>query len=95
MTIRTAIAGVGLAARLPLASAAWLAAGGATAFAEARFGRNVFIGGHDFSNRRFDRRHRAVIHLYTRRPAKPGCATRPDGRGGWVKTCHQRASRRR
>ncbi|MGA8169300.1 MAG: hypothetical protein WB816_00445 [Methylocystis sp.] len=67
----------------------------APAFAEVRFGRNVYIGGHDFSGQRFDRRHRAEIYLYTRQPKNSGCGTRADGRGGWVKVCHLRTLRRR
>ena len=60
----------------------------APAFAEVRFGRNVYVGGHDFSGQRFDRRHRGVVYLYARQPRNPGCRTRADGAGGWVKVCH-------
>ncbi|MFT4133106.1 hypothetical protein [Labrys sp. (in: a-proteobacteria)] len=48
---------------------ALLSAGG-TALAEVRFGRNVFIGGHDFSNRRYGSVH---IETTTRRPPWYGC----------------------
>jgi len=58
--------------------------------AEVRFGRNVFVGGHDFSHQRFDRRHRAEVYLYGRRPRNAGCQTHADGRGGRVKECHLR-----
>jgi len=58
--------------------------------AEVRFGRNVRVGGHDFSNQSFDRKRRAVIHLYDRTPSNAGCVWRSDGRGGRVKTCHLR-----
>lgn len=61
--------------------------------AEVRFGRNVRVGGHDFSSQSFDRKNRAVIHLYERSPRNPGCVWRPDGRGGRVKTCHLRRIR--
>lgn len=61
--------------------------------AEVRFGRNVRIGGHDFSNQSFDRKNRAAIHLYDRAPRDPGCVWRPDGRGGRVKTCRLRRIR--
>jgi len=64
-----------------------------TAEAEVRFGRNVRVGGHEFSNQRFDRKNRAVIHLHERTPSNPGCVRRPDGRGGRVKTCHLRRIR--
>jgi len=64
-----------------------------TAQAEVRFGRNVRVGGHDFSKQSFDRKRRAVIHLYDRTPSKPGCVWRSDGRGGKVKTCHLRRIR--
>jgi hypothetical protein len=60
----------------------------APALAEVRFGKNVFIGGHDFSHQTFDRRHRAKIFLYERRPAHAGCRWRADGSGGKVKVCH-------
>ncbi len=61
--------------------------------AEVRFGRNVRVGGHDFSNQTFNRKRRAVINIYDRTPANPGCAWRADGRGGKVKTCHLRRIR--
>jgi len=64
-----------------------------TVQAEVRFGRNVRVGGHDFSNQSFDRKRRAVIHLYDRTPRQPGCVWRSDGRGGKVKTCHLRRIR--
>ncbi len=60
------------------------------ATAEVRFGRNVYIGGHDFSHQRYDRKHRAVIRLYDRRLRREGCASRSDGRGGRIKICHLR-----
>ncbi len=63
------------------------------ASAEVRFGRNVRVGGHDFSNQRFDRKRRAEIYLYDRTPARSGCVWRADGRGGRVKTCHLRRIR--
>ena len=64
-----------------------------TASAEVRFGRNVRVGGHDFSNQSFNRKRRAQIYLYDRTPARSGCAWRADGRGGRVKTCHLRRVR--
>lgn len=64
-----------------------------TAQAEVRFGRNVRVGGHDFSNQSFDRKRRAAVHLYDRTPSNSGCVWRSDGRGGRVKTCHLRRIR--
>ena len=58
------------------------------ASAEVRFGNNVYVGGHNFSNQRFNRRNRAVINLHEGRPRNPGCVWRADGRGGRVKICH-------
>jgi len=55
---------------------------------EVRFGKNVRVGGHDFSNQTFDSKHRARIYLYNRKPQKEGCVWRSDGRGGRVKVCH-------
>ncbi len=43
------------------------------ASAEVRFGRNVRVGGHDFSNQSFNRKRRAEIHLYDRTPSRSGC----------------------
>lgn len=55
---------------------------------EVRFGKNVRVGGHDFSNQRFDSKHRARIYIYDRKPRKEGCVWRKDGHGGRVKICH-------
>ncbi|MDH7798415.1 MULTISPECIES: hypothetical protein [unclassified Beijerinckia] len=63
------------------------------ASAEVRFGKNVRVGGHDFSNQTFNRKRRAVITLYDRTPRHPGCVWRADGRGGKVKVCHLRRIR--
>lgn len=73
--------------------AGWSAALSAGAAAEVRFGRNVRVGGHDFSNQSFDRKRRAEIYLHDRTPPRSGCMWRPDGRGGKVKTCHLRRVR--
>lgn len=80
-----ALATAAILTLLPLAASAVTASAAA---AEVRFGRNVRVGGHDFSNQRFDRKRRAEIHLYNRTPARAGCVWRSDGRGGQVKTCH-------
>ena len=73
--------------------AGWSLALPSAASAEVRFGRNVRVGGHDFSNQSFNRKRRAEIYLYDRTPSRSGCVWRPDGRGGKVKTCHLRQMR--
>ncbi|GGC59730.1 hypothetical protein [Chelatococcus reniformis] len=65
-------------------------AAAAPASAEVRFGRNVYVGGHDFSHQTFNKKRRGVIHLYDRTPRNQGCTWRVDGRGGKVKVCHLR-----
>ena len=72
-----------LAALVALALALPAAAG-------VNFGRNVRIGGHDFSRQHFDRKHRGLIYLYKGQPRDPGCRWHSDGRGGRVKVCHLR-----
>lgn len=77
--------------RLLLVVACGLIAGSVLpAAATVRLGRNVYVGGHDVSNRTYDRNNRAVIHLYDRTPRRAGCASHPDGRGGRVRVCHLR-----
>jgi len=61
--------------------------------AEVRFGNNVRIGGHDFSNQTFNSKHRAVIRLYDHTPRNAGCVWRSDRRGGKVKVCNLRRLR--
>lgn len=63
---------------------------GSTAQAEVRLGKNVHIGGHDFSNQTYNRKRRLVVHLYDRTPRNEGCVWRKDGAGGRVKVCHLR-----
>lgn len=55
---------------------------------EVRLGKNVRVGGHDFSHQTFDSKHRAKIYLYNQKPPKEGCVWRSDGHGGRVKICH-------
>lgn len=86
-SVWTAIALVLLAAPIALIPMA------PAAQAEVRFGRNVRVGGHDFSNQSFNRNRRAEIHIYDRTPSRPGCVWRADGRGGKVKVCHLRRRR--
>lgn len=59
----------------------------APAVAEVRFGNNVRVGGHDFSNQTFNARRRGRIYLYDRKPRHEGCVWKADGRGGRVKVC--------
>lgn len=65
-----------------------------TAGAEVRFGSNVRVGGHDFSNRTYNRDRRALIRLRERQPRRPGCVWRTDRRGGKVQVCDLRRIRR-
>lgn len=60
----------------------------APASAEVRFGNNVRVGGHDFSNQTFNAKRRGRIYLYDRKPRREGCAWKADGRGGRVRVCH-------
>jgi hypothetical protein len=57
-----------------------------TAQAEVRFGRNVYIGGHDVSHQTFDRRHRGRFYLYNQRPHPAGCAWQANDDGSWTKS---------
>lgn len=47
--------------------------------AEVRFGRNVYIGGHDFSHQRYGPGRRLRVHLYDRAPRRAGCRWYPAG----------------
>ena len=58
------------------------------AAADVHFGRHVRIGGHDFSNMHFDRKHRGLVYLHKGQPPDPGCRWHDDGRGGRVTVCH-------
>lgn len=82
-----------MAAALLLAAMAMAGASPAPARAEVRFGKNVRIGGHDFSDQTYNRQRRAEIRLYDHNPRNPGCVWRADGRGGKVKLCHIRRIR--
>lgn len=73
------------------AAALVLLAAAEPASAEVRFGQGVRIGGHDFSNQRYDRRRRLHVRLYDRPVRGEGCVWRADGRGGRVKVCRLRS----
>jgi len=75
----------GLIAAMALAASGSLAA---PAVAEVRFGNNVRVGGHDFSNQTFNAKRRGRIYLYERKPRREGCVWKADGRGGRVRVCH-------
>lgn len=62
----------------------------APADAEVRFGRNVRVGGHDFSHQTFNAKRRGLVYLYRGKPAAPGCrwTRRGDVR---TKVCHLQA----
>jgi hypothetical protein len=65
-----------------------------SAYSEVRFGRNVRVGGHDFSNQTFNSRRRAVVHLYGRQPRNAGCRWTRAADGARVKVCHLKQLRR-
>ena len=56
--------------------------------AEVRLGKNVRIGGHDFSNQTYNSKRRAEIYLYKGKPRKEGCVWRKGKNGERVKVCH-------
>ena len=60
----------------------------ASLHAEVRLGKNVRIGGHDFSNQTFNAKRRVEIYLYTGKPVNEGCVWKKDGKGGKVRVCH-------
>lgn len=63
----------------------------ASLHAEVRLGKNVRIGGHDFSNQTFNAKRRAEIYLYNGKPVNEGCVWKKDGKGGKggkVRVCH-------
>lgn len=65
-----------------------------SALGAVRFGKNVYVGGHDFSNQTFDRKHRAEVHLYDNQPKNAGCRWQADRSGGRVKFCRLRTLHR-
>ncbi len=60
----------------------------ASAFAEVRFGKNVRVGGHDFSNQTFNEKRRGRIYIYEGKPKNEGCTWKRGKNGGRVKVCH-------
>lgn len=71
-----------------------MAAFGTDAYSEVRFGKNVRVGGHDFSNQTFNSKRRARIYIHKDKPRNEGCVWRRGARGERVKVCHlQRKSR--
>lgn len=61
---------------------------GVPATAEVRFGKNVRVGGHDFSNQTFNSKKRGEVYLYKGKPRKEGCVWRKSKNGDRVKVCH-------
>lgn len=55
---------------------------------EVRFGKNVRVGGHDFSNQTFSSKRRGRIYIYEGKPKDEGCTWRHDKDGARVKVCH-------
>jgi hypothetical protein len=91
--LKTTVGAMATTVAVLVMTAGWCVALSSGASAEVRFGRNVRVGGHDFSNQSFNRKRRAEIYLYERTPSRSGCVWRADGRGGKVKTCHLRRIR--
>jgi len=46
---------------------------------EVHFGRNVRVGGHDFSHQNYGPNRRALIYLHNGRPRGEGCRWLPRG----------------
>ncbi|MFS2327378.1 hypothetical protein U2P60_18495 [Brucella sp. H1_1004] len=61
---------------------------GTVAGAEVRFGKNVRVGGHNFSNQTFNSKRRAEIYFYKGNPGNEGCVGRKGNNGDRVKVCH-------
>lgn len=57
-------------------------------FAEVRFGNNVRVGGHDFSNQTFNKKRRGKIYIYEGKPKNEGCTWKRGKNGERVKVCH-------
>lgn len=60
----------------------------ASASAEVRFGKNVRVGGHDFSNQTFNKKRRGRIYIYEGKPKNEGCTWKRGKNGERVKVCH-------
>jgi hypothetical protein len=67
---------------LQAALAGLVLASAGPAAAEVRFGNNVFIGGHNFSHKTYNRHHRLHVMRYDHPIRGAGCVTR-----GAVRTC--------
>ncbi|KAB2692297.1 MULTISPECIES: hypothetical protein [Brucella] len=68
---------------------------GFPAYAEVRFGKNVRVGGHDFSNQTFNSKRRGKIYLYEGKPRNEGCDWRKGKNGERVKVCHLQTKKKR
>ncbi|WP_047457073.1 hypothetical protein [Rhizobium rhizogenes] len=88
MTFTSVLPAGRLFAALALTCTVLAATPAPVAASEVRFGKNVRVGGHDFSNQTFDSNHRARIYLYNHKPQREGCVWRKGGHGGRVKICH-------
>ncbi|BAT59980.1 hypothetical protein GJW-30_1_02515 [Variibacter gotjawalensis] len=58
-----------------------------SAQAEVRFGRNVYIGGHNFSHQTYGPKRKLRVHLYDRQPRNAGCKWQ-TGRHSATRVCH-------
>ncbi len=56
--------------------------------AEVRFGKNVRVDGHDFSNQTFNKKRRGRIYIYEGKPKNEGCTWKRGRDGARVKVCH-------
>ena len=65
------------------------------AAAEVNLGRNVRIGGHDFSHQSYGPGRNAVIRLYDREPPNAGCRWLARTDGGRTKSCRLKVKRER
>lgn len=74
---------------LALALAAW-GMFAAPAQAEVRFGRNVSIGGHNFSHQTYGPKRRLRVYLYDRQPRRAGCRWVREGGRAAIRVCHLR-----
>jgi len=68
---------------------------GFPAYTEVRFGKNVRVGGHDFSNQTFNSKRRGKIYLYEGKPRNEGCDWRKGKNGERVKVCHLQTKKKR
>jgi len=84
LLILATLAAVALPSLLPCPASAGITYSGGV----VRFGKNVRVGGHDFSNRTFTRKRNAVIYLYKGKPGNEGCRWVVHRDGSKTQVCH-------